>query len=226
MSIRICAYPIRTVMFRPNCLYCGASASYYKDCEFQLSTIACSNEDHRRWAKRDAFASLHRHKWVRRKDYEKEPLFRETALLTGLIKVRRTSGDVESDWQIQPPSYGNHAHIACIQGVWSLPVWKRDAEYPDESIQKYVPLESLKMSIPEEEMLDDMRIEAQRALVDELIGKLDAGFYTEFAAAHDAAAVEQASMDAAVAPPPPPVDYIETRFHAEHGKVRVFNPPL
>ena len=215
MSIRISAYPIRTVMFRPNCLYCDASASYYSDCDFHLSTIACENEDHRHWAKRDALAWLHRHKRVRRKDYEKEPLFCETTLLTARVKVRRTSGDVESDWQVQAASYENLAQIVCVQGIWSLPVWKRDIEEPDESIQKYVPLESLKMSIPEE----------QHGLVDDLIGKLDAGFYTEAAAAHDAAAVKQASMDAAVPPPPPPVDYIETRYHAEHGEVRVFNPP-
>lgn len=215
MSIRICAYPIRTVMFRPNCLYCGASASYYKDCDVQLSTIACEKEEHRCWAKRDAFAWLHRHKRVRRKDYEKEPLFCETTLLTDLIKVRRTSGDLESDWKVQPPSYETHAHIACVEGIWSIPVWKRNIEDPGESIQKYVPLESLKMSLPEE----------QHVLVDELVVKLDAGLYTEAAAAHDAAAVEQEAMDAAAPPPPPPVDYIETRFHAEHGEVRVFNPP-
>ena len=216
MSIRICAYPIRTVMFRPNCLYCGASAAYYKECEFQLSTIACKNEEHQRWAKRDAFASLHRHKWVRRQEYEKEPLFRETALLTALIKVRRTSGDVESDWLIPNPSYDNPQHIVCIQGIWHIPAWQPDMSNLDESPRKYVPLESLKMSIPDE----------QHGLVDDLIDKLLEGFYTEFAAAHDAAAVEQASMDAVVAPPPPPVDHIETRYHAEHGEVRIFNPPV
>ena len=216
MSIRICAYPIRTVMFRPNCLYCGASAAYYKNCEFQLSTIACKNEHHQRWAKRDAFAALHRRKWVRRKEYEKEPLFRETALLTGLIKVRRTSGVVESDWLIPEPSYDNPQHIACIQGIWYIPAWQPDMSNLDQSPRKYVSLESLKMSIPDE----------QHGLVDDLIDKLLEGFYTEAAAAHEAAAVEHASMDAAVAPPPPPVDYIETRFHAEHGEVRVFNPPL
>ena len=189
MSTRLCAYPIRTVMFRPNCLYCGASASYYKDCDFQLSTIACKNEEHQHRAKRDAFAWLHRKKSVRRKEYEKEPLFCETTLLTGLINVRRASGKVESDWKILEPI---------------------------DFLQKHIPLESLKMSIPDE----------QHGLVDDLVVKLEAGFYTEFAAAYDAAAVEQASMDAAVAPKPPPIDYIETRFHAEHGEVRVFNPPI
>jgi len=216
MSIRICAYPIRTVMFRPNCLYCGASASYYKDCDVQLSTIACENQEHRSWAKRDAFAWLHRHNRIRRKDYEKEPLFCETTLLTALIKVRRTSGHVESDWRVQAFSYENHAHIARVEGIWSIPVWQRISEKPDEYIQKYVPLESFKMSLPEE----------QHSLVDELVVKLDAGLYTVAAAAHDAAAVEQASMDAAAPPPPPRVDYIETVYHAKYGEGRVFNPPV
>ena len=216
MSTRLCAYPIRTVMFRPNCLYCGASASYYKDCDFQLSTIACSNEEHRRRAKRDAFAWLHRKKSVRRKEYEKEPLFCETTLLTGLINVRRASGKVESDWKIQEPSHDNHVHIICYQGIWCIPVWQPNIKSPIDFLQKHIPLESLKMSIPDE----------QHGLVDDLVVKLEAGFYTEFAAAYDAAAVEQASMDAAVAPKPPPIDYIETRFHAEHGEVRVFNPPI
>ena len=215
MSIRICAYPIRTVMFRPNCLYCGASASYYKDCDFQLSTIACENEEHRRWAKRDALAWFYRHNRIRRKDYEKEPLFQQTDLLTAFIKVRRTSGVVESDWRVQALSYENHAHIARVEGVWSIPVWQRISEKSEEYNQKFVPLESLKMSIPEE----------QHVLVDDLVVKLDAGLYTAAAAAHDAAAVEQGVMDAAAPPPLPPVDYIETRYHAEHGEVRVFNPP-
>jgi hypothetical protein len=203
-------------MFRPNCLYCGASASYYKDCDVHLSTIACENQEHRRWAKRDAFAWLHRHNRIRRKDYEKEPLFCETSLLTDLIKVRRTNGDVESDWRVQAFSYDNHAHIARVEGIWSIPACKPDVEEPQIYIQKYVPLESLKMSL----------LEYQHVLVDDLLAKLDAGLYTEAAAAHDAAAVEQASMDAAVPPAAPPVDYIETRYHSEHGMVRVFNPPL
>ena len=215
MSLRVCAYPIRTVMFRPNCLYCGASASYYSDCDVQSSTIACDNQEHRIWAKRDALAWFYRHNRIRRKDYEKEPLFCETTLLTDLIKVRRTSGDVESDWRVQAFSYESHAHIARVEGIWSIPVWQRISEKPDEYIQKYVPLESLKMSLPEE----------QHVLVDDLVVKLDAGLYTEAAAAHDAAAVEQKAMDAAAPPPPPPVDYIETRYHAKHGEVRVFNPP-
>lgn len=216
MSIKVCAYPIRTVMFRPNCLFCGADASYYSDCDVHLSTLACENEDHQRWAKRDALAWLHRRKWVRRKHYEKEPLFCETTILTDLIKVRRTSGHVESDWKVQSLSYENHALIACVNGIWCIPVWKPDAEHPDESIQKHVPLESLKMSIPEE----------QHALVDDLIGKLDDGFYREAAVAHDTAALEQARMDALLPPPPPRMDYIETRYHAEHGEVRIFNPPV
>lgn len=216
MSIKVCAYPIRTVMFRPNCLYCGASASYYKDCDFQLSTIACENEEHRRWAKRDAFAWLHRRKWLRRKEYEKEPLFCETTLLTDLIKVRRTSGDVESDWRIQEPSHENNQHIICYQGIWCIPVWQANIESPIEFLQKHVPLESLKMSLPEE----------QHALVDDLVVKLEAGFYTEFAAEHDAAALKQSIIDSTTVPKPPPVDYIETRYHAEHGEVRVFNPPI
>lgn len=215
MSLRVCAYPIRTVMFRPNCLYCGVSASYYSDCDVQLSTIACENQEHRSWAKRDALAWFYRHNRIRRKDYEKEPLFCETTLLTDLIKVRRTSGDVESDWRIQAFSYENHAHIARVEGFWSISAYKPDVEEPQKYIQKYVPLESLKMSLPEE----------QHVLVDDLIVKLDAGLYTAAAAAHDAAAVEQEAMDAAAPPPPPPVDYIETRYHAEHGEVRVFNPP-
>ena len=216
MSIKVCADPIRTVMFRPNCLYCGASASYYSDCDVQLSTIACDNQEHRRWAKRDALAWLHRRKWVRRKDYEKEPLFCETTLLTDLIKVRRTSGDVESDWRVQEFSYENHAHIARVEGFWSISAYKPEVEEPQKYIQKYVPLESLKMSLPEE----------QHALVDDLVAKLDAGLYTEFAAEHDAAAVEQEAMEAVVPSATPPVDYIETRYHPEHGEVRVFNPPL
>lgn len=215
MTIRICAYPIRTVMFRPNCLYCGAAAAYYGVCDVQLSTIACANEEHVRWAKRDAYAWLHRNKMVRQKDYEKEPLFQQMDLLTAHIQVKRTSGAIETDWKIHQRCIDHSANIVCIEGVWSIHVFQPDENHIWDYLQKHVPLESLKQSLSEE----------HHALVDNLLGKLDAGFYTQAAAEHDAAALEQKSLDASAPPPPPPSHYIETMFHPKHGEVRVFNHP-
>jgi len=197
MSLRLCAEPIRTVLYRPNCLYCGAGASYYKECVFQKCTIACKNVEHQRWAERDAHAWLHRQKMVRRSKYENEPLFQQTDLLTGRIKVVRSSGVTDHDWQVQQPSVDNNVALIYTEGDWHIP-----ALQPERVLQKHITVESLKLSLPEE----------QHPLVDDLLGKLDRGFYTADAEAHDAAYLEQERMDAISNPPPPPIDPIDTVY--------------
>jgi len=154
------ADPIRTVMFIPKCLYCGKKETYWAKCMYQLSIIACN--EHKAFADRDVKAWNHRNNRVKWIDYTTDILFKETDILIDRITVKRTSGDIEDDWILIKPDFYEMAPIKKHDGIWLIGVKKID-----ETIIKAIPVEDLKMSITEE----------KHGLVDDLIAKLDDGFY-------------------------------------------------
>lgn len=212
-TIKLCSEPVRTVMFRPICSICGNKASHYVNCEYQRSTIACDLPEHRAWAERDAKAWLHRNKMVRRKEYSREALFQQTDLLYANIMVKRSSGAIDMGWIIPEPSYDDLVSIIYLEDVWTIRVLK-----PSEDIQKYAPIEDLKMSISDE----------FHPLVDALMSKLEAGFYTAESEAYDHALKEQEDMENPLEIDAEEVltDHTYLAFHPEYGYGRVFQEPV
>jgi hypothetical protein len=174
--------PIRTVMFRNVCSYCEREYDYAARCEFQYAVLACNNEEHMRWARRDAKAWLHRNGHVLREEYSVEPLFQQTDLLTTYIKVKRTNGNIDDDWKIRKPVIDDFASLYFFNDEWHIPVIKNG---DTEDIYKCIPISHLKMSIGEEFY----------HLVDALITKLNTGFYTTEAAEYENARDEQETID-------------------------------
>ena len=209
--LKLCSEPVRTVMFRQICSYCAKELTYSVLCVYQLSTLACNDPQHRLWALRDAKAWLDRHRMVRLKDYREEPLFQETTLLSDYVTVKRTSGEIETDWVFPEPTFDEPVLIRCIDDVWTIPVLK-----PSEELKKHIPIDELKLSLPEE----------KHALVDELQSKLQMGFYSRESAAYDSALLEQESMEnpIGVDTRDPPASCMELAFHPEHGYGLIFNP--
>jgi hypothetical protein len=195
-------------MFRPICSYCGKNEEFYANCAYQLSILACSKAEHQQWADRDAKAWLHRNGSVKPKHYRHDPLFQQTDLLSTDIAVMRSSGEIELDgWTIIEPSFDQAALIRFSEGRWLVPVIKHE-----EDIQKYIPVEELKMSLTEEKHL----------LVDAFEARLKAGFYRTEAEAYEEALQRQMDMDdpSVGALAPQPEDYI-----VDYGNYRVFIPP-
>jgi hypothetical protein len=154
------ADPIRTVMVRLACLYCGKKETYWAKCMYQCSILAC--DEHKEFADRDVKAWNHRNNYVRWSDYTNDPLFKETGILTNQIIVKRTNGEIENDWELMTPDYFEMASVTKCNEEWCIPVKKLDM-----SIKKYIPVKDLKISLTED----------NHALVDDFIAKLNDGFY-------------------------------------------------
>jgi hypothetical protein len=207
----LCSWPVRTVMFRPICAYCGKEESFYAHCEFRLAVLACDNPEHRILAKRDANSWLHKNGRVRREDYTKDPLFQETELLTTDVHVIRSSGEVEAEgWMIRASRYDDHANIKLCEGAWYVPVIKK------EQFQKSIQVQELKLSLPED----------KHALVDAFEAKLTEGFYLAESLAYDEAKRLQEEQDnpAPSSTKTVPEDNIQPLFHPIYGIGRVFMP--
>ena len=196
------AYPIRLVMFRPLCLYCGKPETYSATCDYKLSILAC--EEHKAWADNDSKAWLDRNGYVRVEDYIQEPLFQETDILRIDVKVKRKGGTIDEEgWTIQRPTYGNYAYIKNIENTWAVPVTKKD-----DDLYKYIPLEELKMSLPED----------KHPLVDALDAKLSTRLYS-------AERLEYDTLYGASSKEPKEDANICEVVHPEYGGGRVFAPP-
>jgi len=150
-----------------------------------------------------------------------DPLFVETGLLTwgeagpemSDIKVRRSNGAIEGDWQLHPPTRSwvesNYVCRSKSSGRWSI-----------QAIQKYTEVtrgllvEDLKLTLPE----------AKWGLVDAFLARLEAGFYKAeheaFQEAVAAAATAAATTAAQVAKEPSVSDDIARLLDA-HGQQRV-----
>jgi hypothetical protein len=207
----LCAWPVRTVLFRPICAYCGKVETFYAHCDFRLAVLACDDPEHQRMAKRDANSWLHKNGRVRPNDYTKEPLFQETELLTMDVHVIRSSGEVErEDWKIRAPLYYDHALIQFDKDNWYIPVIK------ENGLQKGIKVQELKLSLPED----------KHALVDALEAKLVQGFYLAESLAYDEAKRLQEEHDnpAPSSTKPMPEDNIHTIFHPVYGVGRQFVP--
>ena len=208
----LCAWPIRTVLFRPICAYCGKEESFYAHCDFRLAVLACDNPEHQLLAKRDAKSWLHKNGRVRPEHYTKEPLFQETELLTMDVHVIRSSGEVEAEgWMIRAPLYNDHAHIHFCEGAWYVPVIRK-AEF-----KKGIKVQELKLSLPED----------KHALVDAFEAKLVQGVYLAESLAYDEAKRLQEEHDNPTASSSKPMlkDNIHTIFHPVYGLGRQFVPP-
>jgi hypothetical protein len=208
----LCAWPIRTVLFRPICAYCGKEESVYAHCDFRLAVLACDNPEHQLLAKRDAKSWLHKNGRVRREDYTKDPLFQETELLTMDVHVIRSSGEVETEgWMIRASRYDDHAHIQFCEGAWYVPVIKT------EQFQKSIQVQELKLSLPED----------KHALVDAFETKLLQGFYLAESLAYDEAKKIQEEQDnpTSSSTKAVPEECIQSFFHPVYGIGRKFVPP-
>ena len=205
------ANPIRLVLFSPNCLYCRKPAFHYADCYYQCAALACKDEQHIEWAKRDANHWLHILNKVRFQDYTKHKLFTETGLLEKPITVKRKSGAIDDDWNIRKPSFGQDSLIVKdSDNGWCIPVMKKGPT-PDEDIKKHILVEDLKNSLPDE----------QKGLVDEFIYSLNSGFYLKDAEAHDLASASASAQPEEESSPVPLGYRIEEVYHAEYGFGRV-----
>jgi hypothetical protein len=199
-------------MFRPICAYCGKEETFYAHCDFRLAVLACDNPEHRILAKRDAKSWLHKNGRVRREDYTKDPLFQETELLTTDVHVIRSSGEVETEgWMIRPYLSHDHANIQFYKEAWYIPVIKKDG------FQKSIPVQELKLSLPED----------KHALVDAFEAKLVEGFYLAESLAYDEAKrlQEEYNNPAHLSTKTVPEDNIHSFFHPVYGFGRKFVPP-
>jgi hypothetical protein len=240
-SLKLCAVPVRTVMFRPVCAYCGKSEKYYANCDVKLAVLACGNPEHQAWADRDAQAWLGRNRSVRPKHYREDPLFKETELLSRDVVVPRkraaqcdecggraaypsgggqecakcTGTPDHEGWTIRKPYCDDAALITFYAdiGVWLVPVGN-----VSEDLVKAIPVSDLKLSLPED----------KHGLVDAFELRLKAGFYRAAMRAYEEALQQQNEMEepTAGAAAPRMEDNIVHRFHPQHGVYRMFVPPL
>ena len=238
--LKLCALPVRTVLFRPICAYCGKSERHYALCDVQLAVLACGDPEHQAWADRDAQAWLGRNGHVRPKQYREDPLFKDTSLLLREIVVPRTRAAQCDDcggraaypwgggpecgkcagtpdhqgWAIRKPYSDDAALITfyAAKGVWVVPVGNAS-----EDIIKHIPVSELKLSLPED----------KHGLVDAFDSRLKAGFYRAAMRAYEEALLRQKEMEepSVGALAPRAEDNIVTRFHPQHGAYRVFVPP-
>jgi hypothetical protein len=238
--IKLAATPIRTVMFRPSCAYCGKPEKHWVNCDVQLAILACGDPEHQAWAERDAQAWLGRTENVKPKHYRQDPLFQLTDLLSRDVAVPRTraaqcdacggraaypsgggpkcakcAGTPDREgWTISRPHVDDAALMSFCreEGLWAVPVCNRD-----EPIRKYIPVRDLKMSLPEE----------KHGLVDAFEARLKAGFYSTAMRAHEEAVEAQKEMEnpGSTGARREIADYFEYRLHPVHGPVRVFSPP-
>jgi hypothetical protein len=213
--LKLCAVPVRTVMFRPICAYCQKPERHYALCNVQLAVLACGNPEHQAWADRDAQAWLGRNRHVRPKHYREDPLFKETDLLSRDVAVPRSSGAIDHEgWTIRKPYCDDAALITfyAAKGVWVVPVGNAD-----EVIEKHIPVSDLKLSLPED----------KHGLVDAFELRLKAGFYRAAMQAYEVALLQQKEMEepTAEAAAPQAEDNIFPAFHPEYGHGRVFVPP-
>jgi hypothetical protein len=210
----LCAWPIRTVLFRAICAYCGKTECFYTDCDFHLAVLACDDPEHRRLAERDAKSWLHKNGLVRHKDYTQEPLFKETELLTMDVHVPRSSGKIDTEgWKIQTPSYVDYAFIRLggDEKKWHIPVIKEDL------LKKCISIQDLKLSLPED----------KHVLLDAFEAKLMQGFYLAESLAYDEAKKLQEEYDnpTASSSKPMPEELFQPIFHPVYGPGRQFVPP-
>jgi hypothetical protein len=215
-SLKLCAVPVRTVMFRPICAYCGKSEKHYAHCDVKLAVLACGDPEHQAWADRDAQAWLGRNRSVRPKHYREDPLFKDTDLLLRDIVVPRSSGAIDREgWTIRKPYCDDAAMITFYaeEGVWLVPVGNAS-----EDIVKAIPVSDLKLSLPED----------KHGLVDAFELRLKAGFYRAAVRAYEEALQQQNEMEepTADADAAHVEDNIVRRFHPQHGVYRVFVPPV
>lgn len=212
--LKLCAVPVRTVMFRPICSYCGKSEKHYANCDVQLAVLACGDPEHQGWADRDAQAWLGRHQCVHPKHYREDPLFQETNLLFRDVVVPRSSGAIDYEgWVIRKPYRDDAALIRFYpaEEVWVVPVGNTS-----EDTVKHIPVCDLKLSLPVH----------KHGLVDAFELRLKVGFYRAAMRAYDEALEQQNEMDepTAEAAAPRAEDSIVPAFHPTYGYGRVFVP--
>ena len=213
-QVKLSATPIRTVMFRPICAYCGNPEHHYAHCDYRLAILACTDPEHKAWANRDAKAWLGRNKRVNHTDYKQDPLFQSTDLLSRCVPVKRSSGEIEIDgWRIfLVSSASSLIRFREDDGLWVIPVIKCE-----DDIQKHIPVRDLKMSLTED----------KHGLVDAFEARLIRGFYAPAMQAYEEALESQKEMEepSAGALVPQTEDYIVPALHRDYGVCRVFLPP-
>lgn len=213
--VKLCAVPVRTVLFRPICAYCGKSEKHYANCDVQLAVLACGNPEHQAWADRDAQAWLGRHGYVRPKHYREDPLFKDTNLLSREVVVPRSSGAIDREgWVITKP-YIDESALICFDKSEQL--WTVHVSNTAEEIVKRISVRDLKLSLPED----------KHGLVDAFELRLKRGFYRAAMRAYDEALEQQKEMNepTAEAAAPRVEDSIVPAFHPTYGYGRVFVPP-
>ena len=208
----LCAWPVRTVMFRPICAYCGKPESFYAHCDYRLAILACDDPEHQLLAERDAKSWLHKNGRVRPNDYKQDPLFQETDLLTMDVHVLRSDGSIDTEgWKIRNPSFADHAlaKFGGTEGNWHIPVLNK-------LFDKYIRIQDIKRSLPEE----------KHALVDAFEAKLTHGFYLAESLAYDEAKrLQEENNNPVASSDKPSMEYsIESCIHPIYGIGRVFMP--
>lgn len=155
------AEPFRLVFIRSVCSYCDKLNTCVEYADFQLGILSC--DDHHHLAKRDVRAYLHRCHKVNYGDAIQDPLFTNTDLLNMDIKVRRSSGIIETNWKLAKPSYGNRCSVTMDDsGAWYM-----IASFNNDEIIRGVRITDFKMVLP----ID------QHGLVDAFLKRLDDNMY-------------------------------------------------
>jgi hypothetical protein len=247
--VKLCAVPVRTVMFRTICAYCGKPAKEYEYCDVQLAVLACGDPEHQMWAKRDAEAWLGRHSCVHPEKYMKDPLFKDTDLLSRDVAVPRTraaecdacggrsaypsgggpkcakcAGTPDPDgWVITYPNFDESALIRFRKedGLWTVHVTK-----VSDKLVKLVGSDQLIKRIPVRDLKMSLP-EDKHGLVDAFEARLIAGIYSTAMRAYEEALLRQKEMEepTAEAAAPRAEDNIVPAFHPTYGYGRVFIPP-
>ena len=181
------------VGFIEECQYCGCPThdehdnSGYNPIMLHFGVSACV--EHKDRAQRDGNAWLHRNNLVDWDDATEDPVF--ALLLNRDIKVRRTSGTIEDGWRIEPPTYDEPPFLvrSINSGRWSVKAINRAID-----TKRSLHVEDFKLSLPE----------ADHALVDAFVERLNRGFYKADSDAYDALEAQaQAQAQAADDPHPP-----------------------
>lgn len=247
--LKLCALPVRTVMFRTICAYCGKPATEYEYCDTQLAVLACEDLTHQMWARRDAEAWLGRHRYVRPEKYMKDPLFTDTDLLSRDVAVPRTraaecdacggrsaypsgggpkcakcAGTPDRDgWVITEPNFDESALICFREGdgLWTVHVTK----VSDQGV-KLKASDQLVKRIHVRDLKMSLP-EDKHGLVEAFELRLNVGFYSAAMRAYEEALQQQKELEepTAGALAPQAEDNIVPAFHPTYGYGRVFMPP-
>jgi hypothetical protein len=165
--------PCRLVMRESACFYCGAPSNTDTIIEYLYGIRNCT--DHAKLADRDCKAHLHELKTIPLTHAYNHPILKQFLdFFDKKVYIRRSNGNIDGGWMLQPSSYDNPHFISLIDTQWSLPM-------TNGSLNKNVPINNF--------LENDLRIlnefsegfyEALEEAVDALVKGIYINEYDEF----------------------------------------------